>query len=84
MAVSGEVREESGVQTGLGSGDRQKEVAQGGINGARWAGHRGREIRPLWMQDGGCAGSLLKAAVLQATLESWEGWFAGTQGGEDL
>lgn len=64
-----------------------RKVAQGGrggIKGALWAGHQGREIRPLWMQDGGCAGSLLKAAVLQATLESWEGWFAGTQGGEDL
>ena len=72
------------MQTGLGSGDRQKEAARGGINGARWVGHRGREIRLLWMRGGGCAGSLSKAAVLQATLESWEGWFAGTQGGEDL
>ena len=58
------------MQTGLGSGDQQKEAAQGGINGARWAGHQGREIQLLWMQDGGCARSLLKAAVLQATLES--------------
>lgn len=87
MSASREVREGSGVQTGLGSGDWQKEVAQGGrggIQGARWVGHWGREIQPLWMQGGGCVGSLLKAAVLQATLESWEGWFAGTQGREDL
>lgn len=67
MSASREVREGSGVQTGLGSGDWQKEVAQGGrggIQGARWVGHWGREIQPLWMQGGGCVGSLLKAAVL--------------------